>query len=87
MEQRTLKNIAIYTLIVLIALFAIKWTSPVEEAKKAIDYNTFYQAVLNDKVKSVVITPERDIYQVEGVFKDGKAFTTTALWRKIYLKS
>ncbi len=76
--ERTLKNIAIYTLIVLIALFAIKWTSPDEEAKKAIDYNTFYQAVLNDKVKSVVITPERDIYQVEGVFKDGKAFTTTA---------
>ena len=76
--EKTLKNIAIYALIVLIALFAIKWTSPVDEVKKAIDYNTFYQAVLNDKVKSVVITPERDVYKVEGVFKDGQAFTTTA---------
>lgn len=76
--ERNLKNIAIYALIVLIALFAIKWTSPVEEAKQAIDYNTFYRAVLDDKVKSVVITPERDIYTVEGVYKNGKAFTTTA---------
>ncbi|MGE5544570.1 MAG: ATP-dependent zinc metalloprotease FtsH [Bacillota bacterium] len=76
--ERTLKNIAIYALIVLIALFAIKWTSPVEETKQAIDYNTFYKAVVNDKVESVVITPKNDVYMVEGVYKDGKAFTTTA---------
>jgi cell division protease FtsH len=76
--ERTLKNIAIYALIVLIALFAIKWTSPVEEPKQAIDYSTFYKAVVNDKVESVVITPKNEVYVVEGVYKDGKAFTTTA---------
>lgn len=76
--ERTLKNIAIYALIVLIALFAIKWTSPVEETKEAIDYTTFYKAVVNDKVDSVVITPKNEVFMVEGVYKDGKAFTTTA---------
>jgi len=76
--ERTLKNIAIYALIVLIALFAIKWTSPVEETKEAIDYNTFYKAVVNDKVESVVITPKNEVFMVEGVYKDGKAFTTNA---------
>lgn len=76
--QKTLKNIAIYALLVLIALFAVKWTSPVEEVKEAVDYNTFYQAVLTDKVESVVITPENEIYMIEGLYKDGKAFTTTS---------
>ena len=76
--ERTLKNIAIYALIVLIALFAIKWTSPPEETKQEIDYNAFYKAVLDDKVESVTITPKNGVYLVEGVYKDGKAFTTTA---------
>ena len=75
--ERTLKNIAIYALIVLIALFAIKWTSPPEETKQEIDYNAFYKAVLDDKVESVTITPKNGVYLVEGVYKDGKAFTTT----------
>ncbi|NLW43726.1 MAG: ATP-dependent metallopeptidase FtsH/Yme1/Tma family protein [Syntrophomonadaceae bacterium] len=78
MLERTLKNIAIYALIVLIALFAIKWTSPPEETKQEIDYNAFYQAVLDGKVKSVTITPKNGVYLVEGEYKDGKAFTTTA---------
>lgn len=76
--DKTLKNIAIYALIVLLALFAIKWTSPVQESKKTIDYSTFYQAVEQNKVEQVTITPERDVYKIEGVFKDGQAFTTTA---------
>jgi cell division protease FtsH len=80
--ERTLKNIAIYALIVLIALFAIKWTSPSEEAKKAIDYNTFYKAVLDDKVKSVVITPVGGILRVEGSYRDGKQFTTNAFYEE-----
>ncbi|MGE5423503.1 MAG: ATP-dependent zinc metalloprotease FtsH [Ignavibacteriales bacterium] len=76
--EKTLKNIAIYALIVLLALFAIKWTSPTQEKKKEITYNTFYSQVVNDKVKSVTVTPEKNIYTIEGKYKDGTAFKTTA---------
>ncbi|NLB17319.1 MAG: ATP-dependent zinc metalloprotease FtsH, partial [Syntrophomonadaceae bacterium] len=77
--EKTLKNLALYALLVLLVFFAIKMTSPIDEVTQAIDYSDFYQAVVTDKVKSVTITPERDIYVIEGVYKDGKPFTTVAM--------
>ncbi|NLV16807.1 MAG: ATP-dependent metallopeptidase FtsH/Yme1/Tma family protein [Syntrophomonadaceae bacterium] len=77
--ERTLKNLALYALLVLLVFFAIKMTSPIDEVTQEIDYTEFYQAVITDKVKSVTITPDRDIYVIEGIYKDGKLFTTIAL--------
>lgn len=77
--EKTLKNLAIYVLVILLALFAIKWTSSSPEIKKAVDYQTFFQWVTQDKVKSVKMTYERGVYVVEGTKKDGTVFTTNAV--------
>ncbi|MGE5422798.1 MAG: ATP-dependent zinc metalloprotease FtsH [Ignavibacteriales bacterium] len=76
--EKTLKNIAIYALIVLLALFAIKYTSPGQKETKPVSYDSFYHQVLSNKVKSVTVTPDRNVYLIEGEYKDGKAFKTTA---------
>lgn len=77
--ERTLKNIAIYALIIAIALFAIKSLSPSTAEPKTISYNAFYQAVLDKKVKSVTMTQERGVYVITGKFKDGTEFKTNAV--------
>ncbi|MGE5398490.1 MAG: ATP-dependent zinc metalloprotease FtsH [Chitinophagales bacterium] len=81
--EKTLKNIAIYALIVLLALFAVKMTSSPKAEKISLDYNTFYQEVTRNHVEKVTVTPNGDVYEIEGKFKksykNGKEFTSTAL--------
>ncbi|NLU49546.1 MAG: ATP-dependent metallopeptidase FtsH/Yme1/Tma family protein [Syntrophomonadaceae bacterium] len=78
--DRVLKNIAIYVLIVLIALFAIKATSQQKETAAQISYGTFYSDVEKGKVERVVVVsePDVDVYIINGKYKDGKTFTTQA---------
>ncbi|NPV26936.1 MAG: ATP-dependent metallopeptidase FtsH/Yme1/Tma family protein [Firmicutes bacterium] len=73
--SRIFKNLAIYLLIVLIAVSAIRWTSPSEQPEKPLTYTQFYKAVQQDKVKDVKIVSERDINRISGTFKNGEKFS------------
>ena len=53
--DKTLKNIAIYVLIVLLALFAIKFTSNTDEKQTKLSYPDFNSQVQEGKVKSVAL--------------------------------
>ena len=75
--SRVFKNLAIYLLIVLIAVSAFRWSAEPEKQEKAIDYNSFYQSVQQDKVKSVTIVLERDYYRISGVMKNEEKFKLT----------
>ncbi|MDH7479744.1 MAG: ATP-dependent zinc metalloprotease FtsH [Syntrophomonadaceae bacterium] len=68
------KNLAIYLLIVLIAVSAFRWTAEPEKVEKMIDYKTFYQAVQQDKVKSVVMVPEQNINRISGTMMNEEKF-------------
>ena len=72
--SRVFKNLAIYLLIVLIAVSAFRWTAEPEKVEKTIDYKTFYQAVQQDKVKSVTVIPEGNINRISGVMKNEEKF-------------
>ncbi len=76
--DRVLKNFAIYAVIVLLAVFAIKATSEAEKPTQDIDYSTFYADVAQDKIDQVMITVDTDVYIIEGKYKDGKTFRTEA---------
>ncbi len=72
--NRIFRNLAIYLLIVLLAVFVIRMTNTPEEPVKDIGYNTFRQAVTEGKVATTNITIENDYYLVTGTFKDGNEF-------------
>ncbi len=76
--DRVLKNFAIYAVIVLLAVFAIRATSEPEAPVHDVDYSTFYRDVAENKVDRVMVTVETDVYTIEGKYKDGKSFRTEA---------
>jgi len=76
--DKTLKNIAIYILIVLLALFAMKLTTTSEEQITKLTYPQFYNNVEQGKVKSVQVEVDELVYNIKGELKDGTIFTTTA---------
>jgi cell division protease FtsH len=75
--SRIFKNLAIYLLIVLIAVAAFRWSAEPEKQEKAIDYRTFYQSVQQDKVKSVTIVLEDNFYRITGTMKNEEKFKLT----------
>ncbi|MBC7075876.1 MAG: ATP-dependent metallopeptidase FtsH/Yme1/Tma family protein [Syntrophomonadaceae bacterium] len=76
--DRALKNIAIYVLIVLLALFAIKLTAEPEQQVTELSYPEFYEKVQEGQVKSAEIQVDELVYNISGELKDGTKFTTTA---------
>ena len=76
--DKTLKNIAIYVLIVLLALFAIKFTSTTDEKQTKLSYPEFNTQVQDGKVKNVAIEVDDNVYKISGQLKDGRKFTSTA---------
>ncbi|MDH7498125.1 MAG: ATP-dependent zinc metalloprotease FtsH [Syntrophomonadaceae bacterium] len=76
--DRVLKNIAIYVLIVVLALFAIRATSETEQPAQVVDYGTFYTDVAAGKIDRVMVTVEDQVYTITGTYRDGKKFTTEA---------
>lgn len=76
--DKTLKNIAIYVLIVLLALFAIKFTSNTDEKQTKLSYPEFVSQVQEGKVKTVAIEVDDNVYRLSGQLKDGRKFTSTA---------
>jgi len=76
--DKRLKNFAIYVLIVMLALFAMKLTSTPEEQITDITYPEFYNYVEQEKVKTVQVEVDELVYNIQGELKDGTLFKTTA---------
>ncbi len=76
--DRALKNIAIYVLIVLLALFAIKMTSTPPEKVKELTYTQFYSQVQAGEVKSAQIEVNDLVYKVTAQLKNGDKVSTIA---------
>ena len=78
MRNRILKNLAIYLLIVFIAVSIVRWASPTEENIDNINYTTFRQKVEAGQVQEVTMVSERNIYSVTGTYKNGQKFALEA---------
>ncbi|CFX10754.1 Peptidase, FtsH [Syntrophomonas zehnderi OL-4] len=76
--DRALKNIAIYVLIVLLALFAIKMTSAPQAKVEEISFSQFYNKVQAGEVKSANIEVNNLVYTVSAQLKNGDKVTTVA---------
>lgn len=72
--MKIFKNVAVYLLIILLAILLIKWANPPAEIDKSLDYNGFKQAVASGRVGEVsaVVNDQVVVYTVE--MKDGKAY-------------
>lgn len=76
--DRALKNIAIYVLIVLLALFAIQLTSNRDDKVSELTYPQFYSKVEQGQVKTAELEVDDNIYRIKGQLTDKTAFTATA---------
>lgn len=73
--MKIFRNVAIYLLIILLAVLLIKWANPPAEPEKSLNYTEFTQAVEAGKVKevSVVINNNYNVYTV--TMNDGKTYS------------
>ncbi len=69
------KNLAIYLLIVLIAVAVIRWTTPEQQEAEVWNYSKFYQAVDQGNIETAEIIVETDVYRISGTTKKGVDFT------------
>lgn len=76
--DKALKNIAIYTLIVLLALFAIKMTSTTQVEVRELTYSQFYSQVEAGAVKSAEIEVNDLVYKISATLKNGDKVSTVA---------
>jgi len=76
--DRALKNIAIYVLIVLLALFAIQITSNRNDKVSELKYPQFYSKVEQGLVKTAELEADNNIYRIKGQLTDNTAYTATA---------
>ena len=74
MRNRIFKNLAIYLLIVFIAVSIARWVSPENEVID-INHTTFMEKVEAGEVEKVTLVSDRNVYHVEGIYKDGKEFS------------
>jgi cell division protease FtsH len=75
--DRALKNIAIYVLIVLMAVFAIKLTSGTDTRVKELTEPEYYNLVLGEQVASAQVQVDELVYKISGELKDGTPYTAT----------
>lgn len=75
--MKIFKNVAIYMLIILLAILFIKWANPPAETDTSMDYTGFKQAVVAGKVSnvSVVVNDPVNVYTVK--MSDGKTYEIT----------
>ncbi|MCR6545311.1 ATP-dependent zinc metalloprotease FtsH [Dehalobacterium formicoaceticum] len=76
--NRVFKNLAIYVLIVLIAVSFYQMTAPPAEEVGKLTYDEFMAKVGNGEVKEVSILAGEHRYAIEGILKNEEKFTTTA---------
>lgn len=75
--DRALKNIAIYVLIVLLAVFAIKLTSNPDEKVQELTEPDLYTLVMTDQVASAKVQVDELVYIVSGELADKTKYTST----------
>ncbi|CAA7599909.1 Peptidase family M41 [Acididesulfobacillus acetoxydans] len=68
------KNIAIYLLIILLAVMLIKWQSPPANKDLSLDYNSFKKAVVSGQVADVQAVTDKTVNQYSVTMKDGKKY-------------
>lgn len=78
MRNRIFKNLAIYLLIVFMAVSVVRMMSPTQEQIENINYTQFRTQVEANQVDAVVIISEDNIYQISGSYKNGEKFTLEA---------
>jgi len=78
LRNRILKNLAIYLLIVFIAVSVVRLASPVQEQIADINYTQFRTQVEAGQVKDVKIVNGNNVYQITGTYKDGNKFALDA---------
>jgi len=76
--DRALKNIAIYVLIVLLALFAVKLTSAPKTKVQELTYSQFLSEVQQDQVQSASAEVDDLVYNITAELKNGATVTVTA---------
>lgn len=76
--NRIFKNLSIYLLIVVLAVFIIKYTSPSPEPVKELSPNEFYSQLDKDKISYVKVQPDETIIHITGKLKEGKASFSTS---------
>ncbi|MDN5346459.1 MAG: cell division protease FtsH [Clostridia bacterium] len=76
--NRIFKNLAIYLLIVLLAVSVFRLSTPMEKPAEEMDLTSFYRAIDQGQVQEVTLTPEKDIYHITGTLKSGQKFTVNA---------
>ncbi|MCX5780269.1 MAG: cell division protein FtsH, partial [Firmicutes bacterium] len=76
--NRTIKNIAIYVLIVLLALFAVKLTSTPAIAPQKLTYSEFYVKVQQGEVVTAKAEVDDLVYNITANLKNGAEVSTTA---------
>ncbi|MEA1960115.1 MAG: ATP-dependent zinc metalloprotease FtsH [Bacillota bacterium] len=76
--DRALKNIAIYVLIVLLALFAIKMTSAPQVQETELTYSEFYSKIQQAQVKSAYVEVDELVYNISAELKGGEKVTVVA---------
>ncbi|NLW06876.1 MAG: ATP-dependent metallopeptidase FtsH/Yme1/Tma family protein [Clostridia bacterium] len=62
-------------LIVLLAVTAIKLSTPTEKPVEEWDLTRFYQAIEQEQVREVTLTPHGEIIKIDGVLKNNAKFT------------
>ncbi|PKM77533.1 MAG: cell division protein FtsH [Firmicutes bacterium HGW-Firmicutes-15] len=76
--DKTLKNIAIYVLIVLLALFAVKLTSAPPTKTQELSTSQFLVEVQQDQVQTVNVVVDDLVYKISAQLKNGAMINTTA---------
>ncbi|KKM09136.1 cell division protein FtsH [Clostridiales bacterium PH28_bin88] len=79
--NRVFRNLAIYMLIVLMAVSVIRMTTPPQQQVQELSSSEFFQAVEQGKVKSADITTKENSqnYQISGKLADDKPYKTKVL--------
>ena len=76
--DKTLKTIAIYVLIVLMALFVMQLTSNRDTKVSELTTPQFYTKVEQGQVKTAELEADDNIYRIKGQLNDKTAYTVTA---------
>ncbi len=77
--SRVLKNLMIYLMVILFAVFAIKLAMPPQTETKDWTYNHFYTQLNEGKIKEITLKNDGEGgFHVEGVTADKEKFTTYA---------
>ncbi len=76
--DRVLKNVAIYVLIVVLALFAVRLTSTPDVKPQPLTYSQFYAHVVSGEVVSAQAEVDDLVYNITAYMKNGAVVTVSA---------